>query len=233
MQKLLLVALCATTFMPHVASAEVTGAEVGLHYSGLVASGKRDINKSTLGGALEYAVSPQFSVQGDLAQRYYGAGSWKGNTGTAHAIYHADNGMALGAFLGRDWIRGKDSNIYGVEGVQSFGDVRVEGFGGYISGAEENKGATYGLSAAYALNEAWDVGGKFAMVDNDADIKRLSATATYAFPAGYSIDAEVGYSDQANEKKEAFVGLGLRATFGGNNGVTFGGRGLQEIYAGN
>lgn len=233
MQKIILAAICAAVAMPHIATAEITGAEVGLDYSGLISSGKGDTNKSTLGGSVEYGITPQFSLQGDLDQRYYGAGSWKGNTGTVHAIYHTYDGSAIGAFVGRDWMRGPDSNFYGVEGLKNFGDVRVEGFAGYVSGSDENKGGTYGMTAKYDLGNNWDVGGKFAMVDNDNNIRRLSATTTYAFPAGYSIDAELGVSDRYLEDKETFIGLGIRATFGGNNGVTFGGRGLQQVYVGN
>ncbi|WP_152559391.1 hypothetical protein [Paenirhodobacter enshiensis] len=232
MQKTVLIAVLCTALAPLTATAEVTGAQVGLQYSGYGDADARDMHKTSLGGAMEYAITPEFSVQGDVAQRYYGVASWEGTTGTVHGTYHASNGAALGAFYGHDWIKGKDSDYYGVEGAQSFNQMRLEGYAGYIRGASENKGTTLGGSATFAATDRLGLGGEYGMVNNDDKLQRLGATATYAFPAGYAIDGEIGMADRANSDKEAFVSLGVRATFGGQNGVTFGERGLQALYPG-
>lgn len=231
MQKLLIAAL-GVALAPLAVQAEVTGAQVGLQYSGFADSDSRDMHKTSLGGALEYALTPDFSVQGDVAQRYYGVASWEGTTGTVHGTYHTPNGAAIGGFYGHDWIKGKDSDYYGIEGAQHFDQLRLEGYAGYMRGSEENKGATLGLNAAYAATDRISVGGEYGMVNNDDDLQRLGATMTYTFPAGYAIDGEVGMADRRGDDKEAYVSLGIRATFGGNNGVTFGERGLQALYPG-
>ena len=94
MQKKLLLALCAAGLLPQTGMAEVTGAEVGFHYSTFADADANDMNKATLGGALEYAFAPQFTAQADLSQRYYGLTNWDGTTFTLHGSYDAAKSAA-------------------------------------------------------------------------------------------------------------------------------------------
>lgn len=233
MQKMLLAALGVAFLAPVAASAEVTGASIGFDYSTFAKSGDWNRHKATLGGSLEYAITPNFSIQGDIAQRYYGVASWQGTTGTAHAIYHMMDGTAVGGYYGHDWMKGKDVNYYGVEASKQIDRVTYEGYLGYIGNNSALSGMNIGLSGKYAVTEKFDLGASFAAVDNDQDFTRLGATAGYKFDQGFMVTGELGIEDQARQDKEAYIGIGLKATFGGNNGTTFGGRGIQDLWPGN
>ncbi|MFC3061363.1 hypothetical protein [Paenirhodobacter populi] len=232
MKQALAWALCATAALPGMAQAEITSAEIGLDYSTFGDADARDAHKATLGGALEFAITPQFAFQGDLAQRYYGFANWKGTTFTGHGIFHAGPDTAIGGFVGKDWLsHDNGGEFYGFEARQSLGPIAVEGYGLYFDGEKED-GYGVGLRGDYQLTNQLTVGGRFDTLNTDMGMPRLSATTSYEFAPGYAVNGELGYADPKNSDKEVFLTLGVKATFGPGQGVTFGGRGLQEILPG-
>lgn len=232
MQKKLLLALCAAGLLPQTGIAEVTGAEVGFHYSTLADADARDLNKATLGGALEYGIGPQFSVQGDLAQRYYGLTNWDGTTFTLHGSYRPTDTMAAGAFVGHDWLDNQDVIYYGLEFANKVNQISYEAaFTHFDSMGKNANGLT--LRGGYAVNQQLDLGGRVDIVHGEGDNNyRISGTAGYEITPGIKATGELGFYDGDGMAAESFVGVGVKATFGNNNGVTFGGRGIQDFLPG-
>ena len=241
MFKTLFAALGAVSLTAIPALAEVTGAELSLGYSGLADGGARDINKMTLGAGLEFALSPQVSVQGDLTKTWYGVMDGSGESYAAHGIYHLPSGVALGGFVGHDKIDGEGIDFYGLEAGGTFGAVDVEGALSWIDGSGRSgtgsDGFGFSLSGDYAIAPQLAVGGKFATITADSgDAWRLSGTGAYQILPGLQAQGEVGLYDGDGMDTETFVGFGVKATFGGDaitrSGTTFGKRGLQEFLPG-
>jgi len=236
MFKTLFAALGAVSLTAIPTLAEVSGAELSLGYSGLADGGARDINKMTLGAGLEFALSPQVSVQGDLTKTWYGVMDGSGESYAAHGIFHMPSGAALGGFVGRDVLDGADVEFYGLEAGGAFGAVDVEGALSWLDGAG-NDGFGLSLSGDYTIAPQVAVGGTFATLSADSgDAWRLSGTGAYQILPGLQAQGEVGLYDGDGINTETFVGFGLKATFGGDgitrSGTTFGKRGLQEFTPG-
>lgn len=233
MQKLLLLSIGAALALPQAGLAtEVTGAEIGLSYSTLADSKARDVNKTTLGGAVELGFGPQFSVQGDIATRYLDGIDESGKNATAHAIYHLPGDMAVGAFIGKDWLAGQSVEYTGLEAAGTMGAIDYEAAFTHMD-SEGTHGNQLGLQANYALNPQLGLGGRFDTLHSEGDnMSRLSATAGYRINPGTMLTGELGFVDGDGMDAESFVGIGLKATFGATGGVTFGGRGLQEFIPG-
>lgn len=233
MKRALALALCATTLIPAAAQAEITNAEVGFDYSTFADGRANDMHKATLGGALEFAISPQFSVQANLAQRYYGLADWDGTTFALHGIWHISDAAAIGGFVGKDWLDDGNNNaeFYGLEYKGNTGLITYEAYGTYADG-EHDDGYGLGLRGAYAMNDRLSLGARFETMNADANLTRLGATAQYEFLPGLQANGELGLADPEDSDKEVFLSLGLKATFGAGQGVTFSGRGVQEILPG-
>lgn len=236
MKKTLGLALAALSMMSVAAQAEVSGAELSLGYSGLADGGARDLNKMSMGAGLEFALSPQVSVQGDLAKAWYGEAEGSGYGYALHGIYHLPSGAALGGFAGHDKVADEGVDFYGLEAGGDFGMITAEGALTWLDGAgSDGFGVT--LRGDYALGEQLAVGGKFASIAaDDGDAWRLSGTGAYQILPGLQAQGEVGLYDGDDMNTETFVGFGLRATFGGasglHSGTTFGKRGLQDFLPG-
>ncbi|RLL71063.1 hypothetical protein DYS74_07485 [Sinirhodobacter hankyongi] len=232
MQKKLLLALCAAGLLPQTGMAEVTGAEVGFHYSTFADADANDMNKATLGGALEYAFAPQFTAQADLSQRYYGLTNWDGTTFTLHGSYRPTGEMAAGAFVGHDWLDNQDVVYYGLEFANKVNNISYEAaFTHFDSMGKNANGIT--LRGGYEVNQQLGLGGRFDVVHGQGnDNYRISGTADYQISPGLMATGELGFYDGDGMPAESFVGVGVKATFGNNNGVTFGGRGLQDFLPG-
>lgn len=236
MKTTLFAALGAVSLIATPVLAEVSGAELSLGYSGLADGGARDIHKMTLGAGLEFALSPAFSVQGDLAKSWYGETDGSGQSYALHGIYHAPSGFAVGGFAGHDKVAGEGVDFYGLEAGGTFGMVDAEGALTWLDGAgSDGFGVT--LKGDYALSDQFALGGKFATVSaDDGDAWRLSGTGAYQILPGLQAEGELGLYDGDGMNTETFVGFGIRATFGGDavtrSGTTFGKRGLQDFLPG-
>lgn len=228
MRKFLIAALGAA-LLPTVAGAEITGAEVGGEYSTLADGKARDVNKSTLGGSMEFGFG-QFGAQVDLKQRYYGLADWDGTTFGLHGIYHM-GASSVGLFVGKDWIHHDRVENYGLEFGSQLGLIDYQASLGWLDGKHDS-GYALTLDGNYALNDQLSIGGKFATTGMEDDLTRLGATASYEMTPGLIGNAELGVASLKDSDNEVFLTLGLKAVFGSGQGVTFGTRGLQEILPG-
>ena len=228
MQKAIVLALGAM-LLPAVAGAEITGAEIGGEYSTLADGKARDVNKSTLGGAMEFGFG-QFGAQIDLKHRYYGLADWDGTTFGLHGIYHLNSG-SIGVFVGKDWIHHDRVENYGLEYASSIGALNYDASYAWLDGRKDD-GYAITFDGSVPMNDRLSLGGKFATVQADSDLTRLGATANYEITPGLMGNAELGVASLEDSDNEVFLTLGLKAVFGANQGVTFGTRGLQEILPG-
>ncbi|MBD3786346.1 MAG: hypothetical protein IE922_05155 [Sphingomonadales bacterium] len=236
MKTTFLAALGAVSLIAAPALAEVSGAELSLGYSGLADGGARDLNKMTLGAGLEFALSPAFSVQGDLAKSWYGEAEGSSYGYGLHGVYHLPSGLALGGFAGHEKVAGDGVDFFGLEAGGTFGMVEAEGALTWLD-REGVDGFGVTLRGEYALAEQLAVGGKFASVAADTgDAWRLSGTGAYQILPGLRAEGELGLYDGDSMSTETFVGFGLRATFGGDavsgGGTSFGKRGLSDFLPG-
>jgi hypothetical protein len=233
MAKHLIAALSALAFVPQLAGAfEITGASIGLNYSTFAEDGMRDTNKASLGGSLEAAITPSFSIQTDIASHHFGFLDDSGQSFAAHGIYHMSNGAAIGGFAGRDWMAGNNIDLWGVEARNSFGMIDVEGNLTFLD-SDSGRGNSVGLRGDYALSDQFSFGGRFDYVDDGSEtLTRVGAIADFAPQNGMVLTGEIGAADLPNDNVEPYVGLGVKMTFGGNRGTTFGSRGLQDLLPG-
>lgn len=212
-------------------AAEVSGANVGVSYSGLTGSAN-DATKLTANGSMEVAFSPAFSVQGDMAYNHFGDTGWDGSMFGLHGIYHPMMGTSLGAFVGRDRVDGSNLNFYGLEAGREMGLMNVQGYIWHTNSGDD--GTAVGLSGDYALNNQFAVGGRLDVFNGpfSADFNRVGVTGTYKMTSGYSVYGEVGRVDAENADAEGYLGVGVRATFGPGTGTSFAQRGLLDMLPG-
>lgn len=233
MQKLIIMAVVAA-LAPVAALAEgsVTGAELGFNYSSFAEADARDTNKATLSGSLEYAFTNTFAMQADVAQNFYGLSNWNGSVVTLHTLAHLGESFALGGYFGHEWIDGNHVEHYGLEAKQTFGVISVEGELGKI--VDGNSDATsMGLSGSYALTDQLSLGGGLRNVDDSGDdYSRVDATAAYTMASGLQLNGGLGIVDKEGDDAETTFGFGVKKTFGGSDGTTFGSRGLQSLLPG-
>lgn len=232
MQKLVLAAVLAAVAAPIGVMAEVTGASVGFDYTGLAENGMGSVNKSELGGSLEYAINPAFSIQGDMAMRTLDGLDKNSQGVTLHAIARPGNGPALGIFAGKDWLEGKGTEFYGVEGAGQFGLI---GYDAAVTHVDGHNADANGLSlrGTYAINDQLDLGGRLEGYRSQGEtMSRYAATAGYVVSPGLKATGELGFADGVGAPAESYVGIGLKATFGSSNGTTFAKRGFMDFVPG-
>ena len=233
MARHLIAALSALALAPQIAGAfEITGANIGLNYSTFAEHGMRDTNKASLNGSLEAGFGPNFSIQTDIGAHQFGILDDSGQNFALHGIYHMSNGASVGAFAGRDWLAGQNLDLWGLEARNTFGMFDVEGNLTFIDG-DNGRGNAVGLRSDYAFSNQLSLGGRFDYVDDGSEtLTRVGALADFVPQDGMVISGEVGAADLPDDNVEPYVGLGLKMTFGGNRGTTFGSRGLQDILPG-
>lgn len=229
MQKRVLVAVLAAAFAPLGAMAEVTGASVGFDYTGLAENGMSGYNKSELGGSMEYSFGPALSMQGDMAMRVLNGTDVDSQGLTLHTIVRPGSETALGFFAGKDWVEGKGIEFYGLEGAGQFGAISYEAALTHVDGHNSDANGL-SLRGGYAMSDRFDLGGRFDGYRASGEtLSRYAATAGLAISPGLEMTGELGRFDAAGRDTETYIGLGVKATFGGNGGTTFGKRGFMDF----
>ncbi len=232
MKKLLAAVLCTAAALPQVGMAEVVNAEVGFDYGAFVGNDLSGVNKSELSGSMEYAFSPQFSVQGDMALRLLDDTDLDSHAFTLHGGYHLNDATAVGLFVGRDWVENGSVDFYGAEAAGQYGLISYDGALTHVDGDGADANALT-LSGAYALNDQFDLGGRFGYMDiEDTDITQLGVTAAYDLSPGLKMTGEVGVMEFDGKTSESYIGVGIKATFGQQGGTTFDRRGFVDFFPG-
>lgn len=232
MKKSIALAFAGLLFVPAAHAFEVTGGEVSLGYSGLTDSALNDATRTTLGGSLEFGISHEFSVQGDLSVSKFGLTHIDSRSLGLHAIYHASEDTSVGGFLGRDRIEGSNLDFFGVEIGHQMGQFGAEG---YISHAEIEgvSGTVLGLEGNYAVNDYATVGMRYDNINVDGlDASRLSLTGEIGATPGLAITGEIGNADLEGLGSEMFAGIGVRINFGAKRGATFRDRSVANLLPG-
>ncbi len=228
-------AICGALSLAAPAYAQMTGGSVGLSRSFFIS--ETDIAKTTLDGSLEFGLSPNFALQGDLSLNHLKAVDETLTNATMHAIFHAGEATAVGGFLGFDTIEGDSSTIYGAEARLKPSDpILVEG---YI-GRNENRGdrvTQLGASGSFAMNRQVSFGTRFDYGDfNDGgSATRFAISTDFNVTPNATLTAELGQLDSkafAFGGNEAYLKLGGRINFGRNGGATFGMRSLANLIPG-
>ena len=230
MQKRVLAAVLAAAFAPLGAMAEVTGASVGYDYTSLAENGMSGYNKSELNGAMEYSFGSALSMQGDMALRVLDGTKVDSQGLTLHTIVRPGGGAtALGFFAGKDWVDGKGMEFYGLEGAGQMGAISYDAALTHVDGRNADANGL-SLRGAYALSDRFDLGGRFDGYRASGEtLSRYAATAGLAISPGLKMTGELGRFDTAGRDTETYIGLGVKATFGGSGGATFGKRGFMDF----
>jgi outer membrane scaffolding protein for murein synthesis (MipA/OmpV family) len=232
MKKLLSIVACSAALLPQMGAAEIVNAEIGFNYGAFVGNDLSGSNKSELSGSMEYAFSPKFSVQGDMALRYLDDTSFDSHAFTLHGVYNLNQSTAVGLFVGRDWVNSNSVDFYGVEAAGNFGQISYDGALTHLDGGGDDA-TTLSLAGAYALNDQLDLGGNFGYFDVDGiNLTKVGMTAGYDLTPGVKMTGEFGLMDFDGQTTESYIGVGIKATFGQKGGTTFDRRGYIDFLPG-
>lgn len=215
-------------------AAEFTGGNFELGYSQF--SDSNQGASFAVAGSAEFALSRSFSLQLDAANYSFDRINTSGQNVTLHTIYHVNQDMSLGAYLGRDFLSGGDANVYGLEAGYDFGTLGLEG---YLSRLDSSASDAT-LVGATLFSDVTDRLRLNATVDhlNGPTTSRLtsySIGATYEVMDGAKFYGEFGNANASAgnlSTNEAFFGAGFRIDFGAKRGATFDRRGLLDKLPG-
>ncbi|MFE3838115.1 porin [Pseudogemmobacter sonorensis] len=231
MKKSILLALAGAAFASSAHGFEVVGGSVAIGYSAFTE--ETDVNKLNFGGQLEFGLSREFSLQGDVNLSKFGLTDIDNRSIGLHGIYHLSSETSLGAFIGTDRVEGANVDFYGIEAGHQFGQFGLEG---YLSRADLEgvaDGTVIGLKGEYAITPAALVGVRFDNINVDGyDASRLSLTGQYAFTEGFAVTGELGNADIDTYGSETFFGLGVKVSFGAKRGATFDQRSVVDLLPG-
>ncbi len=211
---------------------EMTGAEVGLSHSFF--TDDTSYAKTTLEGSAELGFGPTFGLQGDLGVNWLNETDETGTSVTLHGLYHVTDQTSLGLFYGSDKLDSDNVDYYGFEVGQQGDSFDVEA---YVGRGEDSglTGSLMGVEGRFAVSGAFGLGGKLQNVDfDDASLTRVGLTGDYTMFNGMGLTAEVGRlnSDGMGIGNETYLGIGAKMSFGPNQGVTFGKRGILDVLPG-
>ena len=235
-----LAALCAAplacaTLAAAPARAEMTGGSVGLSRSFFTGDG--DLAKTTLDGSLEFGLTPQFGLQGDLSANHFRTSDETLTNAVVHGIVHAGDATAIGGFVGFDTVGGDSATILGAEArLRPAPRIDVEGYGA----RNENHGdrvTQFGLAGTYAMTPQVGFGTRFDYGDFNAggSATRFAINADVNVTPNATLSAELGQLDAkafAFGGNEAYLKFGGRISFGANGGTTFGMRSIANLIPG-
>lgn len=210
---------------------EFTGGTVSLGYSQLLDNSS--LARTGLSGQAEMAITPEFSVQGDLGvSKFLDLGETE-HDATLHGIWH--NGSAdLGVFYGVEKLD-ESRDFYGFELAQKTNSWSAELYLGRGENADWDGGIA-GISGQAWLTPVFGMGLSYDAVNIDGiDAKKVAVTADYKITPQMSLGAELGTFDSdldEAEGTEGFVGVNATLHFGANGDTTFGRRGVLNIIPG-
>jgi hypothetical protein len=214
-------------------SAQVTGGSLGFTYSLPTDGG--DLGGTSYYGAMEYAITRDFSIAGDLSGYRLDNINTDASSVTLHGIYHVDDMVSVGAFYGVDNLGGSEANLYGIEAGTELYGAQVEGFLGRVD-ASDGDANILGVDATYGIANGFSVTGNAGISrEDDNNISRYALGTQYDLADGPQFFAEVGtVSAESNgvTTENTFIGVGARIAIGTQRGTTFDPRSLFEILPG-
>ena len=212
---------------------EVTGGSLTLGYSSFFGSSDAtDVSKLSFGNSMEFALTPEIAIQGDFSYTKLDATGIDSSNFGLHGIYHLTPDTALGAYVGRDRVEGRNLNYFGVEVAHQFGMIGTEAFVsiGKDGGAE---GTVIGLKGDYALNDAASIGARFDHINvSGADANKFAVTGEVAALPGLNLTGEIGRAKLEGFGSEPYLGLGVKVNFGEKRGTTFDNRSIIDLLPG-
>lgn len=221
------VPFCASTAL----AGDFTGGSIGLGYSAFTNDDAGTIDKTSLGGSIEYGFDRNVSVQGDLTLSKFGLTDADAQNVTLHGIFHLDEATSFGAFIGHDEVESLGLTFYGLEAGHEVGQFEGET---YIAYGEDDgvDGTLFGLSGLYNVNDAFGFGASYDRLDVESvALNRVALEAEYRMQ-NVILSAELGQLDAEDAGSETFFGIGARLSFGAKRGTTFERRGLIDTLPG-
>lgn len=224
-------ALCTVT---SVNAMEVTGGSIELKYSAF--TNETDFDRLSIEGSVEVGFSQNFSLQIDLGHRDFGASDIDATNYALHGIYHVNEALSLGAFVGRDDIEDADVDVYGIEAGYEVGTWDFEGYLASLEAEGEDE-LLIGLGGRYEFASGLGLSLGFANIgDNDLiDVTTTALKIDKDVNPNFNLFAEIGtvtVDVTGQDETEPFVGIGAEFVFGAERGATFEQRGLSRLLPG-
>lgn len=184
----------------------------------------RTFGSTSYGGGVEFSLVYGLSVGVDVS-----AHDWRGISGrssavTLHGIYELSPGTSVGVYWARESLPSDRATTYGLEGALALGDLDLAGHLGHYE-ADTVSGEFLGLSASYALGQAFALTGGVDAVNGDMDFTVASLGGEYRFASGPVVFGEVRQMS-ADDLSDTYLSIGARIELG--QGTTFGSRGISD-----
>lgn len=228
--------ICAA---PAVMAQSFAGGTIELSYATPTDTGGADQSVTEISGGLEFAVIRQFSIGVDAAGYVYEDTDISLSSATLHFVYHVNDAMSVGAFIGRDVISDVDSteglytNVSGVEVGTEFGAAEIEGYLGQTTSGTENA-TLFGVDGRYGFGNNISAIAQFDTATTDSvDFQRVALGAEYAVNDSASVYGTFGQRSATAglvSGDSNFIELGGVITFGTSRGTTFDPRSFIETF---
>lgn len=211
-----------------------TGGQLGIEYNAPVDGGDMGGTTYSLGG--EYAISRTFAMALDATSYRLDNVETSVSNFTLHGIYHLNEKMSLGAFVGLDRLTDSRNTLYGVEfgtevqgGLFNTGPRDISGYIGFADG-ESSDSMFAGVGGNQRITDSIDLVAdiNWAQIDDESTWKG-TATAEYHMANGPDFYGNLGVVETSDDPDmQIFVGIGARISFGAARGTTFDQRSLLE-----
>ena len=215
---------------------ELTGGEFNIQYSRLDDKiFDTRLERLSFDGAVEIGFNRNFAAQIDAGFYDFGAIDESGSTLTLHGIYHVDENLSFGAFVGQDDLDVLESDFYGLEVGYESGAFEVEAYLGSADSEGEDANL-FGIAASYSVNEGFDITGAYELADfDDGSLDRFEVGVRYIASPQMALTASLGSADLeafGSSGSDNFITVGMSFTFGAERGATFGRRGFLKLIPG-
>ncbi len=183
-----------------------------------------DLGSATYGFGLEFGLTPRIGVSAELSWHGFGALGVDARSAALHGLYRFDM-ATIGAFVGQEATESSDATFYGLEALTTLGPADVEA---YLLRAEGGSfdGSGFGLEGRFDIGRNLGARASLDLAEMDREARRIAIGGEYRLAGGPVLHAEIGQLDLDGDGS-AFIGIG--ATLGLGQGVTFGRRALSDL----
>ena len=232
----------ALALMASGAMANNWSGEIGFSYALPTDSDNRSVTEYF--GAVEYAITRDFSVGLDLAGYLFEEADATVTSSTWHFMYHYNDLTSLSFFTGADVVVSDEASFdatfaetvtfAGFEAGMEFGIAEGEAYLGVASHDEIDETLTmFGLAGAYRVTDAVSAIGHLDILSGDgARFSDLALGVSYDISDGPELYGKLGNRamsvDDGNDENAAYVEIGASLAFGNARGATFQRRSMFE-----